>query len=418
MEKNAVNERILEALRCFLNGMKVNWEDGMTAEDWAEFFRLCQYHQILPMIYETVYECPAFGTFPTQAGQAVRHQMIRQVMVQSRKTEEFLLLYRKLLEAGVTPVVVKGIICRNIYREPDYRCSGDEDVLIPADQFGKCHEIFLANGMKQAAPDKDPEAEGEVPYYREYGALHIELHKELFASESEAYGDLNRLFDGVFDRMIREEIQGVQICTMCHTDHLLYLILHAFKHFLHSGFGIRQVCDIVLYAEKHGAEIDWEDVLEKCRGIHADVFAASLFDIGKRHLNFDPEKAHYPADWSSMEADGEDLLEDLMAGGVFGDSSLSRKHSSNITLQAVTEDKKGRKAGASLIHSLFPDRRYMERKYTYLKDYPFLLPAAWVSRIGQYIKETRQTDGGNDALESIEIGNQRVDLMKKYKIIQ
>ena len=52
-----------------------------------------------------------------------------------------------------------------------------------------------------------------------------------------------------------------------------------------------------------------------------------------------------------------------------------------------------------------------------MKDYPFLLPAAWVSRIGKYLLESRKMDN-NDALESIEIGNKRIDLMKKYKIIQ
>lgn len=417
MEKSAVNERMLEALRCFLNGMKVTWEDGMSADDWRSFFRLCQYHQILPMIYDIVYGCPAFAAFPQQEMQAVKGQVIRQVMVQSRKTEEFLLLYKKLLGEGLTPLVVKGIICRNMYREPDYRCSGDEDVLIPKEQFGKCSELFLANGMKMLNPEADPEKEGEVPYYKAGGALHIELHKELFASESEAYGDLNGLFEGVFERAIQEEVQGVKIYTMSHTDHLLYLILHSFKHFLHSGFGIRQVCDIVLYAETYGADIDWNYILESCRGIHADVFAASLFDIGRKKLNFDPERTNYPESWKRLEADGTDLLEDLLAGGVFGDSSMSRKHSSNITLQAVTEDKKGKKAGKSLLYSLFPDRRYMEKNYAYLKSYPFLLPAAWASRIRKYLKETKQVSG-NEVRASIEIGNRRVDLMKKYKIIQ
>ena len=96
MEKSAVNERMLEALRCFLNGEKVTWEDGMSAEDWKDFFSLCQYHQILPMIYDTVYGCPAFVTFPQQEVQAVKGQVIRQVMIQSRKTEEFLILYKEL----------------------------------------------------------------------------------------------------------------------------------------------------------------------------------------------------------------------------------------------------------------------------------------------------------------------------------
>ena len=417
MKLNAISEKMLEALRCFLNGDKVTWEDGLGAEDWAELFRLCQHHQILPMIYDTVYVCPAFATCPPELVQMIKGKVIRQVMTQSRKTEEFLQLYRKLTEQELTPVVVKGIICRSLYREPDYRCSGDEDVLIPAEQFHDCADVFAQNQMEMLEPDMNPDEEGEVPYYHVGGMLHIELHKELFSSESEAYGGLNRLFDDVFDRKIQAEVNGVKVYTMCHTDHLLYLILHAFKHFLHSGFGIRQVCDIMIYAEAYGSEINWDYLLEKCSGIHADVFAASLFDIGKKELNFNPEKACYPKSWTQIEADGGDMLEDLIDGGVFGDSSMSRKHSSNITLQAVSEDKKGKKAEASLIRSLFPDRAYMERTYTYLKKYSFLLPVAWASRIVKYLKESKNMRE-NDAMASIEIGNHRVDLMKKYKIIQ
>src|SRR5699024_10745344 len=105
------------------------------------------------------------------------------VMIQRRKTEEFLQLYAKLTAEGLTPVVVKGIVCRNLYREPDYRCSGDEDVLIPGEQFEKCHELFLNNGMNQMDPTMNIREEGEVLYYRLGGALHIELHKVLFSSE-------------------------------------------------------------------------------------------------------------------------------------------------------------------------------------------------------------------------------------------
>ena len=74
MEKGAVNERMLEALRCFLNGMKVTWEDGLSADDWRSFFRLCQCHQILPMVYDTVYRCQAFKSFPQQEMQAQEKQ--------------------------------------------------------------------------------------------------------------------------------------------------------------------------------------------------------------------------------------------------------------------------------------------------------------------------------------------------------
>ena len=133
--------------------------------------------------------------------------MIQQVMVQGRKTAEFLALYSRLLEKDLTPIVVKGIICREMYREPDYRASGDEDVLIPPEQFTLCDQVFRENAMDYLEPEKDPEKEGEVPYYKKGGLLHIELHKELFPAQSEAYGELNEMFRDVFQRKIQTEIQ-------------------------------------------------------------------------------------------------------------------------------------------------------------------------------------------------------------------
>lgn len=412
---STISNRMLEALRCFLSGKKVLWKDGIKAEEWVGLFRLAQRHQILPMIYEAVYGCPAFSSCPAETAKTVRGRVIRQVMAQSMKTSEFLEAYAALTEKGLAPLVVKGLVCRELYPKPDHRCSGDEDVLIRNEQFRECADVFREKGMEMLIPDMDPDTEGEVPYYKVGGLLHIELHRELFPSESEAYGSLNRMFENAHERKRRMTVNGITVYTMSHTDHLLYLILHAFKHFLHSGFGVRQVCDIIRYAEAYGADTDWEYIMKQCRTVHADVFAASLFNIGRQELLFDEKKACYPKEWKSAEADGSDMLEDLIDGGVFGGSSLSRQHSSNITLQAVSESRKGGKGQKGLLSSLFPGRRYMERTYGWLKKYPFLLPAAWTARIVKYIKEAGGTDGG--VKESLEIGNRRVDLMKKYKII-
>lgn len=416
MKEHIRNEKILEAMRSFLLGVHVNWEEKIKESDWEEIFTLSMRHQILPMVYEAVYSCPAFSSIKKESGRALKRQVIRQITIQSRKTEEFLQIYQKLIEKELTPLVVKGLICRNLYQDSDYRSSGDEDVLIPVDQFTKCHKIFLEHDLKPVISETDVERSGEVSYHRTNGLLHIELHKELFPSESEAYGDLNTFFEHAFEQKICLEIRGQKIYTLCYTDHLLYLILHAFKHFLHSGFGIRQVCDVIIYANTYGSEIDWDDMLEKCRDVHADIFAAALFDIGEKYLTFDPEKACYPKSWQELKVDGDELLEDLMDSGVFGDSSMSRRHSSNITLQAMAAGKQGKKARVSLVQTLFPDKQYMERTFGYLRKYPFLLPVAWVMRLGKYVRETRK-NANSDMKASIEIGTRRVDLLRKYKII-
>ncbi len=416
MTKNTIAGSMLEALRCFLEGTKVSWEKDIDMEAWRSLFELSEKHQILPMIYDAVYTCESYKKIPQEADVMLKRQVIRQVSVQAMKTREFLDFYKILAEEGMRPIVVKGIICRNLYREPDFRSSGDEDVLIPWDQFDTYHQAFQNHGMIMVDQSENPETAGEVTYHKKGGLLNIEQHKELFASGSEAYGKFNELFENVFKNIRCEKIQGIDVYTMGHTDHLLYLILHAFKHFLHSGFGIRQVCDIIMYANLYGKEIQWNDILTQCCRIHGELFAAALFDIGEKYLNFDPDQAGYPQNWRELEADGEDLLEDLIDSGIFGDATMSRKHSSNITLQAAATEIKG-KSKVSLKTSLFPDKKYMERRYPWLKKYPALLPVAWLSRMFKYMHETKHS-GSNSASESIEIGNQRVDLMKKYKIIK
>ena len=256
----------------------------------------------------------------------------------------------------------------------------------------------------------------EVPYGKKGSPVYIELHKHLFPPDSEAYGELDGFFGNVHEQAAELSVHGVAVYTMEYSSHFFYLICHAFKHFLHSGFGIRQVCDIVLFANAYGSRIDWMKVLEQCRSIHADLFAAALLQIGEKYLTFSPEKACCPPEWRSIRVDEGPLLEDLLSGGIYGDADMSRKHSSNITLSAVEAEKKGGKNGNGILKTAFPSAKYMRVQFPYLKKAPFLLPFAWLSRILKYRKEISE-GRNNSAADSIKIGNERVELMREYGII-
>ena len=111
------------------------------------------------------------------------------------------------------------------------------------------------------------------------------------------------------------------------------------------------------------------------------------------------------------------MLMDLLDSGIYGNANMSRKHSSNMTLDAVAADKNGKKAGNTVLKSLFPSAKKLEGRYPYLKKHPILLPIAWTNRILKYRKET-VAGGDNAAADSVKIGNQRIELMKKYGIIK
>ena len=410
-----IDKLFLQALKASLCGKKVNWSSRISMEEWLLLFRKAEIHRVLPMIYDTVYDCPSARRMDPEFLVPFKKKTVQQVMLQTIRTSEFLELYQFLRDAGLRPVMVKGIICRELYPNPDYRTSGDEDMLIQPERFDLCHRKMLEYGMTVADSGLDMQSAYEVPYGKIGSPVYIELHKYLFAPDSEAFGEFNRFFETAHERAVDMPVQGVSVASMEYTAHFFYLICHAFKHFLHSGFGIRQVCDIILFANRYGSCIDWHKFLSECRAVHAEQFVAALLKIGEKYLTFSPEESCCPREWMEMEVDETALLEDLMSGGIYGGSSMSRRHSSNITLNAVEADKKG-KPRSGIVKSLFPPLKSMRTRYVYLGKYPFLLPAAWLSRILKYRSEVSR-GVENNAAESIKIGNRRIQLMKQYGII-
>ena len=395
-----IHETFLAVLRSALRGQRFVPDRELTAEEWNILLQMASEHKLLPMIYEALRHL-----LPQSAAGPIKQQVRRQVILQTMRTEQFLELNRRLREAGLTPLVVKGIVCRALYPKPDHRPSADEDVLIPPEQLCLCRQILEDFGMSTG--ETDPNAY-EFPYRRAGSPLYIELHRSLFPKESEAYGDLNDFFGDPFRFTSEIEVQGQKVLTMHPTDHITYLIFHAFKHFLHSGFGIRQVCDILLFAQHYGGHIDWEWVRLSCRSIRAEKFAAAIFRIGAEHLGFSPIPG-----WQELSVDPLPLLTDILGAGVYGSSDADRLHSSAITLEAVISEKQKRRARNSVLLSLFPPADKMESRYPWLKERPWLLPAAWVGRMAGYLRQPRNTS----AAKSLQVGAERIALLQYYDIL-
>ena len=397
----------LEILKSALAGKAYEPGEEISAEQWEQIFRIAQQHQLLPVIVDACYQLPGLSGSPLLA--TARSSVRQQVFVQARKTAEFLNLYRKLQQAGAKPLVVKGIICRNLYPNPDHRTSSDEDVLIRPEEFNRCHEAMIAFGMETEENPARFEQQYEIPYRKKGGPLYIELNKSLFAKDSDAYGELNGYFEQVHETAVEEMVEGEKILTMAPTDHLFYLICHAFKHFLYGGFGIRQVCDIALFSRCYGEQICWERVLDNCRAIRADRFAAALFAIGERHLGI---AVSLPESWK-CDVDEKPLLEDLLFSGIYGKTTPERQHSAGITLNAIVRQKRGKAEDRGILKSLFPGVGSLESRYPYLKKHPALLPVAWGSRIFRFAAK-----GGSDgAKKTIQLGNERVELLRLYGIL-
>ena len=371
---------------------------------WPAIFTLANQQKLLPILFEAARKTPAAAENAALFA-AVKQQVIAQVLHQTMRASEFAGLYQRLRAAGLHPVVVKGQLCSRLYPLKDHRISADDDLLIPDGEFMACHEQLLANGLTTDTPADELPTADEVSYTKSDSPLYIELHRHLFDSAEDAHDELNHFFTDI------NPVEMDGFLAMLPHEHLLYLLLHAYKHFVRSGIGLRQFCDIGLWARAYHAEIDWQRLHEQCESVHAATFAAAAFRIARDDLGIEFD---LPALWGDA-VDVEPLLHDSLCGGVYGSNDLTRLHSSTVTLNAVKASRTGEKSG--VLRTVFPKRAYLEHRYPYLKKRPYLLPIAWVQRLAHYAGE-KQSDADSSTSGSIKLAKERIELMKRYGVME
>lgn len=366
--------------------------------DYQKLFDLASQHQISALIYNQIYN---FDDFPEEIKQRWKRDALKINAFQTRKTMKILQVYRQFLNQGLKVLIVKGLVCRSLYPQPDNRQSNDEDLYVQKGEYEAVKDILLKNNFTVISESGDV-----TTFIDPVSGLSIELHTALFSLESKAYGNYQRYFDQAFDECIVHSIDGVEVYSLEYTQHLLFLILHFVKHFFHGGIGIRQVVDIVMYSEAYGDKVDWDRLYDILKDLNIYVLIVNLFAMAHDQLEFDYTKIRVPE--GIDKSDYQDLFDDIMDAGIFGQSSSERIHSATITLNTISDGK------TSVLKSIFPSLKEMQGKYKYLNKYPVLLPIAYLSRIVNY----KKNNSSKNSQRTIEVGKQRIELLKKYRVIK
>ena len=381
--------------------------------NWSYLVQIAKEHNIFPLFVE---EAVKYSTYTR------RHQYdkeMRETLAivggQVRRTNAFLQLYEAFSMANVKPIVVKGIICRKLYGHlSDHRPSGDEDIFVSQGEYWQAKEILNANGYVSEFESETVaqlEQLQEISFFHPTNKLHIELHLNPMGRETELRAKMSDCFGHVFEDYMEIEINGVSIRTMTHQDHLLFLILHAFRHFMTGGLGIRQMLDILLYQECYGSEIDIETLNKKLQEFKADTFYSDMICIGNMYFGFkldNLKEPNYP----------EDLLEDMIFCGVFGNQTQAQRTAITTIMIATKGGEKNSSLNllSLILKSIFPSRTLMREHYPYLEEKPWLLPVEWIKRWGRFIKHNSNING-NLATESMKISQRRIKVLKKYDLV-
>ena len=391
----------LSAFRAALHGEQIPPQDG---ELLCGALTIAVQQGLLPVVLEAVPEAHD-PQRESEAIEAFRKHAVGQVLRQAARDLDCRAIYRCLRQHGMQPVVFKGVLCSRLYPMKFHRISGDCDLYFPPEEQPAARRLLEECGLRCQSHD---ELYYEQSYRDPEERVNIEFHRTLFEAGVVAIDDMNGFFADFTDRTA--EIDGW--LSMSPHDHMLYLILHAFRHFVGNGVGLRQTCDVGLWAQTYGGDIDWEKLLTQCASVRADKFAAALFRISEQYLGM---TLPLPDAWRDIAPNPDAMLADMLAGGVFGFQHAYSMFGTSLTMNAVKRDHSGRLSG--VWQNLFPPYRFMVERYPYLGHHPILLPFAWCRRISGYVRRWL-TEDNVSAVKGIQLSRARLKLLKQYDIIK
>jgi hypothetical protein len=328
-----------ELLRCSLNGQNVKSEydvkDFLTDKEWKELSDLGRSHKISGMLYE-----------PAVKMQFVPGEIIKGFQSEALQTAgtcfRLLFLSRDILnaleEAGIPAVLLKGMGTAGYYASPLVRKSGDVDILIPdASLINDAVNILRSCGLD--VKEKQLALHHVVMSYED--TIDVELHTML----AEPFDDdrINRILlkqqEDLFVRSDRKsllildgehvksyEVLGVKLRVLGDAWHAYELLLHMLQHYLRSGFGIRLLCDWVVFWNREIPKDTVRKYLSLVRESGLKGYSDMITLVCYRHLGLNKNMTRMLAAgekrYTRHETDA--YWKDFIGAGEFGKVSKDR----------------------------------------------------------------------------------------------
>jgi hypothetical protein len=237
------------------------------------------------------------------------------------------------------------------------------------------------------------------------------------------WGDVTIKYAAVIDKyyiddkekLISIETNGFKLMTLGYQEHFIYLLIHAIKHFIIKGVGVKNLMDLSLYFNRHNVKMDipaiWEIIGEM--GFRSTM--QHLFSVCVDYLGMS-DKIFYEKKPDLDQRVSDALIEDILMGGALG-SVPTRTIAVSAAKESYYIGLHGKSGLALFFHLLFPRPFALPPKYKYAKKYPILLPAAWINRMFNFVYNRIVDKSKINLFGSIKLVGARIKLLEDLELI-
>lgn len=304
-----------------------------------------------------------------------------------------------LEENELRVVVLKGVSTAKYYPVPELRKSGDVDLLLlDTDKIGLVKQILLTNGFKIY---EEQLANHHTSFLSEEG-ISIEIHTML--AEPFDNGKINRYLDKmVKDKQLETDTlyaMELELPVLSKAYYAYELLLHMMQHFLRSGFGLKLLCDWVVFWQYPVEENEKSTYLRLLEESRVKGFSDLVTQVCVKYLGMPKENVQ----WMNCmtEYPCEEFINEVIEAGEFGKSEVERM----VVLQ-----------GTGLMDFFKEFHHQMYLNYPKVGKCFLLWPVLWIMTLLRFLrnnKKVRNTSTGAIIKEA----KRRSGLMKQLKLFQ
>lgn len=390
---------LLDTLAASVANKKISGKVSISPMDFME---LCERHQVSSLMYDIL-----------SKGGLLSGQQIAEL----KKTTATVVLqnYRRLLlakyitnafkEQDIECALLKGASTGKFYPVPEYRKSGDLDILIKdLTKLEKAGEILEGLGF---APEDTTQslhyASIHQIVYISSDNIAIELHTTL----AEPFDDaaVNSLIQTTLssrgDYIKEDEILSVRLPVLTDYMHGFELLVHMLHHFLASGFGLRLLCDWAVFWNRDDIDrVEQEKYLELVRETGLKTFSDTVTAICIDYLGLNSGAVSFMEIGECRGRD--DLLREVLDSGEFGGS----RKENMVALR-----------GDGLFDYIREFHHQMRNNYPAASRVVLLWPVLWIMNLAGFLYNNIALKRG--ALSSIlKNAGERGKLVKKLEIFK
>lgn len=320
-------------------------------------------------------------------------------------------IYEQLEMESLKPILFKGVIIGDLYKEDYFRISKDTDILVSAADFNKAKDVLEANNYVY----NEEKSKANVAVYKNEILKHkVELHKSLY---EDYHGEK---IDILKSLKLEEALSFVDTSlgrfrTLNETNHLIFQIFHIVKHFTVQGISIKYLTDLKVFIENNYDKIDWDKLSVAMEKLEYMDFVHFILYVLVEKLSL--KKIPYPIKENYSQEDVFMVLQDIIHKG-----DIENKNHFDYQMITVLEPymvgnaKSHKSSRGRKLQAIFPASDQLSDYYMYAKKHKIFLPVAWVHRIIVYFKSRCLNKKNNKNLmnhrEKFDTMEYRIKLLK------